>query len=203
MGWLFQRDPIDDPVAYLTDKFTYDGERHTLRVLAAARASNTVYMAIRSTEKATGGSYVFAAVILISNTKKDGFGYKDMDETMGPCECACPQRIIRLLTPIAELPNPGYAAAWRARVAAYHENRHRQRARRAALTLGAIVKLPQPARFADGATASEFRVSGFRGRAPIFESVDHPGFRCRLRAATLRAATIEQPASVANAGAGD
>jgi hypothetical protein len=203
MGWLFQRDPIDDPVGYLTDKFTYDGERHTLRVLAAAHLSNTVYMAVCSTEKQSGSSYVFAAVILISNTTKDGFGYKDMDESMGPCECACPQRIMRILTPIAELPNPGHAAAWRARVAAYHENRRRQRARRAALTEGTIVKLSQPARFPGGLALSEFRVAGFRGRTPIYESLDRLGFRCRLRAATIDAATIDAPSSVANSDAGD
>ena len=36
-------------------------------------------MAVKITEKITGNSYVLAAVILISNTRKNGFGYKDMD----------------------------------------------------------------------------------------------------------------------------
>ena len=72
-----------------------------LTTLAAARVCNTVYIAVQSTEKKSSSTFVFAAVILISNTKKHGFGYKDMDETIGPCQSDCPERIIRLLTPIS------------------------------------------------------------------------------------------------------
>jgi hypothetical protein len=110
MGWLYQNDPVEDPVAYLIDKYNCDGHTRTWLVLAAARVSNTVYMAIKSTDKASAAAYVFAPVILISNTKKHGFGYKDIYESVGPCQCDCPGRIMRLLTPIADLPNPGYAA---------------------------------------------------------------------------------------------
>jgi len=119
MGWLYKHDSVDDPVAYLTDQYNHDGEHRTYRVLTAARVANTVYMAVKITEKTTGNSYVLAAVILISNTRKHGFGYKDMDETVGPCERACPDRVMRLLSPIEDIPNPGYAAEWRARVAAH------------------------------------------------------------------------------------
>ena len=114
MGWLYQHDPIDNPVAYLTDHYDYDDERMTHRVPAAARVANTIYMAIKFTDKAAGKSWVSAAVILISNSQKHGFGYKDMCESMGPCECACPDRIMRLLSPVDELPHPGYAASARA-----------------------------------------------------------------------------------------
>lgn len=112
MGWLYKHDPIDDPVAYLTRHYNHDGERQTHQVLGAARVASTVYMAIESIDKTTGASYVFAAVILISNTQRHGFGYKDMDEGMGPCECACPGRIMRLLSPVEDIPNPRYAADW-------------------------------------------------------------------------------------------
>jgi hypothetical protein len=80
MGWLYQRDPIDDPLAYLKAKYNYDCETHTLQTLDGARVRNTIYLAVRSTDKKTGCSFVFAAVILISNTRKHGFGYKDMTE---------------------------------------------------------------------------------------------------------------------------
>jgi hypothetical protein len=33
----------------------------------------------------------------------------------------------------------------------------------------------------------------FRRRTPIFEALDRPGFHCRLKAATLAAATIAVP----------
>jgi hypothetical protein len=193
MGWLYQYDPVENPVAHLTAKCNYDNERRTLHVLAAARVANTVYMAIKSTDKATGESYVFAAVILISNTKKHGFGYKDMDESVGPCQCDCPDRIMRLLTPIADLPNSGHAADWRARVEARNNAKRQQRERRQSLRVASIVTLPAAACFRGGFTASRFRVAYFWGRTPVFEAGDPPTFRCRLSAAMLAAATIAAP----------
>lgn len=193
MGWIYQNDPVDDPVTYLIREFTCDGERRSLQVLDAARVGKTVYIAIKSTDKASGASYVFAAVILISNTIKDGFGFKDMDESMGPCECACPQRIMRLLTPIADLPNPGHAAEWRARVAARKAEQHRRQKLRHSLRVGSVVTMPTPIRFRGGAEASKFVVTRFRRKTPIFLSLDGPEFNCRLTAATLAVATITDP----------
>jgi hypothetical protein len=136
----------------------------------------------RATVKKTGRSFVFAAVILISNTKRYGFGYKDMTESMGPCEADCPDRIMRLLS------NPGYAADWRTRVAARKTARREQRDRLAALSRNWA-----PASFRGGITASSFRLAYFRRRTPVFEALDRPGFYCRLNAATLAAATIAVP----------
>jgi hypothetical protein len=193
MGWLYQNNPFADPVAELTARFTSDGHTRTWLVLAAARVANTVYMAVESADKATGESYVFAAVILISNTKKHGFGYKDMDESVGPYQCDCPERIMRLLTPIGDLPNPGYAADWRARVEARKNAKRQQRERRQSLRVGSIVTLPSAASFPGGWTASRFRIAHFRRRTPIFEALDPPGFLCRLTAAALATATIDVP----------
>jgi hypothetical protein len=190
MGWLYHRDPIDDPVAYLTDQFNHEGEHRMNRVLGAARVANTVYMAVGCTDKTTGKSFVLAAVVLISNTQKHGFGYKDMTETMGPCECACPDRIMRLLSPVTDIPNPGYAAEWRARVAAQKKAAAELRAKRASLRPGSIVTLERAVSFRDGTTASVFRMRFVRRQTPIFEPADRPGFLCRLSAASLAAATI-------------
>ena len=90
MGWLYRNEPIDDPLAYLKAKYNYDCETHTLQTLDGARVRNTVYLAVRSTVKKTGRSFVFAAVILISNTKKSGFGYKDQDEIHGAVRMRLP-----------------------------------------------------------------------------------------------------------------
>jgi hypothetical protein len=56
MGWLFQRDPVDDPVAHLRRKFTYEDDQYAQHPLDGGRADNTVYLAIRSTDKNTGRS---------------------------------------------------------------------------------------------------------------------------------------------------
>jgi hypothetical protein len=195
MGWLYQRDPVDDPVAHLMRKFTYEGDNHHLQPLDGARVGNTVYLAVRSTEKTSGRSFVFAAVILISNTRKHGFGYKDMEECMGPNQCDCPERIMRLLSPIADIPYPGHAAEWRARVAARRAEKRRQRDLRNTLRVGSTVALQTAVRFPGGATASTFCVSYFRRKTPIFVSLDGPEFYCRLTAATLAAATIAEPST--------
>jgi hypothetical protein len=192
MGWLYKHDPIDDPVADLTDHFKHDGEHRTQRVLAAARVANTVYMALKITEKTSGNSYVLAAIILISNTRKHGFGYKDMSECMGPYECDCPDRIMRLLSPIEDIPSPSYAAEWRARVAARKTANAALRTKRASLRPGSILTLEREVSFRDGTKATAFRMRFLRRKTPVFEPVDRPGFLCRLSAASIAAATITQ-----------
>jgi hypothetical protein len=193
MGCLVQPDPVDDPVAHLTAKYNYDCDTNTLQVLDGARAGNTVYLAIRATMKQTGDSYVFAAVIPICNTRKDGFGYKEQDEGMGPHQYDCPLRIMRRLSPISDLPSARYSPEWRAGVAAWHDENRKRRQKRNSLRVGHLVTVPNEVRFPGGITASRFRVAHFRRRTPIFEALDRPGYFCRLRAATLAAATVTEP----------
>ena len=54
---------------------------------------------------------VFGAVFITSTLMKDyfNFGYKDMDESMGPGDCDCPKSIIALLSETDNL----YALHWR------------------------------------------------------------------------------------------
>jgi hypothetical protein len=106
---------------------------------------------------------------------------------------------MRLLSPVADLPNPSYAADWRARVAAHKQASAELRRKRKSLLPGSIVTLPQSVSFRDGTTAAVFRVRCLRGRTPIFELLDRPGFACCLRAATLAAATIEPPDAASDA----
>jgi hypothetical protein len=174
-------------------KYNYDCDTHTLQSLDGARVGNTVYLAVKSTVKTTARSFVFAAVILISNTKKHGFGYKDQDEGMGPCQYACPRRIMRLLSPITDHPHPGHAADWRARVAAHNLKQRQQTELCRSLRVGSTVTFATPVRFPGGHVATQFLVARFRLKTPIFMSLDGPEFYCRLRASTLTAATITPP----------
>lgn len=124
MGWLFQNTPLrhETPADYITRQFTHENAARRLTVLATATVGQVIYVAVHEEQKDTGRACTFAAVILFKNNRRDGFGYKDMTEHMGPCECDCPDRIMRLLSPIEDLPNPSYAADWRARVATRRPN---------------------------------------------------------------------------------
>jgi hypothetical protein len=193
MGWLFQNTKLthETPVAYVTRHFTHESDTTTATVLAAAAVRGTIYAAIRNQDRTTGKAFVFCAVILFRNNAREGFGYKTMDESMGPCEADCPDRILRLLSPVADLPSSGSAADWRARVAARKAGRAQLRRRAAALSAGAVVRLPQPVTFrSSGVTADTFRCIGHWKRTPVFAPLDHPELRCRLRRATLAQATI-------------
>lgn len=153
----------------------------------------TIYAAVRNEDKTTGKTYVFCAVILFKNSERSGFGYKDMDESCGPCEIDCPDRILRLLSPVDELPNPGYAVEWRGRVAEKKVQDRRMRQSVGKLAPGDIIRLPHAVSFrASGVTADRFRFLDHYKRTSIFEPIEYPGLRCRLRRDTLAAATIER-----------
>jgi hypothetical protein len=188
MGWLYKQHPVTDPVAYLTGQYNHDGANRTYLLLGAARVSNTVYMAVKSTDKATGQSYVFAAVILISNTQKDGFGYKDMDESVGPC---LPQPHHAPALADRRYPQPGL----RRRLARPRRRaqEHRGGTAHEAQMPGAIVTLQNAVRFRDGKTATAFRMRFFQRKKPIFEPLDRPGYWCRLPARSLAGATVTPP----------
>jgi hypothetical protein len=100
---------------------------------------------------------------------------------------------MRLLSPVDDLPHPGYAADWRARVAARQQAAADLRKKRANLRLGSIVTLEHEVSFRDGTKAAVFRLCFVQRRTPIFEPVDRPGHWYRLRTANLAAATITPP----------
>ncbi len=78
---------------------------------------------------ADGDRSVTAVVCLVRYTPNDRegyvFGYKDMDESMGPVESECPEVILDLLTPT----DGAYALAWRARCRANAERRRKRSAK--------------------------------------------------------------------------
>lgn len=70
------------------------------------RMEKDVYEDIPESERIT-----WAVVFLTSTNAKDyyNFSYKDMDEACGPCECDCPESILKLLSPT----DNEYATEWR------------------------------------------------------------------------------------------
>lgn len=86
-------------------------------LLMSAMVGGTHYAAVRKTIFATETEpesvKVFAAITLtrVDNNDYYNFAYKDMDESMGPCEDKCPKAILDLLSPTEY----EYAKEWRKR----------------------------------------------------------------------------------------
>jgi hypothetical protein len=107
------------------------------------------------------GGEIFAIVCKIhwcpGSKSGEQFGYKDMEESMGPCEDDCPRSILDLLTPTEN----DHAQDWRRRCRARLERRSRK------IEDGDRIRLETPLKFVDGHTGSEFIVEK-RGRRLSF-----------------------------------
>ncbi|MCL6560684.1 MAG: hypothetical protein K6U74_18200, partial [Firmicutes bacterium] len=99
-----------------------------------------------------GNREVIAYVCLLHYTPSyiNNFGYKDMEESMGPYQYDCPERILRLLTPTEN----EYALKWREKC---WENIQKRKAR-PRLTEGAVIEFAEPISFADGWEEKVFQV---------------------------------------------
>ena len=81
---------------------------------------------------------------LLQSGRGDGWGYKDLDETAGPCAVDCP--LAYLAAPHAD--RDGWALQWRERVRAYHADRRAKPARVAGAWIqfgGRAYRLIEPA----------------------------------------------------------
>jgi len=161
MGWLFMSAagmlPHKTPKEYLDDRCTYlpDPERGRdkgLEVLKSTVRSNTYYAACRS-YGAAHTEQVIAIICLIkwhpAAADRMIFGYKDMDERMGPYSWECPASILDLLTPI----DHPHALEWRSKC--------RQNLALASRTKpgeGDTIILPEPINFSDGIAEKAFSV---------------------------------------------
>ena len=177
MGWLFMSRYAmgghETPKAYLDAQFTYErdlpeGGTSGLRILDSAIVGLTTYYAAAQVTRDGVGHEVFAIVCLVrwNARSKDGehFGYKDMEESMGPCEDDCPERILRLLTSS----DNESALQWRRRCLV----NLRLRARK--LTEGMRIRLAVPLHFTNGHEGTDFTVVKHR-RGIAFRPVDGSG----------------------------
>lgn len=110
MGWTFTYGkPWPSIKGELDSQLTFERNGATRRVLKSSMVGSTYYAAVEMIG-ADGKREVWAAVFLTSK-KRDEWGYKDMDESMGPVASNCPAGILALLTePVNES-----AKAWRDR----------------------------------------------------------------------------------------
>lgn len=132
------------------DAYFMEGlNRGFYQVLKSSMVGSTYYAAVKALKKCNpdGDGYldippeeqsVFAVIFLTSTDKKSAFdfGYKDMDETVGPYKYDCPRAILNLLSPT----DNAYALEWR-RVCQEHWKRRRVVAR---LPANAKIKVEMP-----------------------------------------------------------
>ena len=119
MGWTYQHVLVNDwrkksPTMKerkeIIDKMWNDNDGKTA-VLKSSMIGSTYYAAINDNRDGN----VFAVIYLTAGADRSdpyfNFGYKDMDETMGPGYCDCPKSILDLLTPTES----EWANEWRKR----------------------------------------------------------------------------------------
>ena len=179
MGWLYMTslEGHSGPRQYLDAQFTYERLETTLRVLRSALVGMRVYYAaVERFGVVTGERQVWALICLVRYNPRDRegyvFGYKDMDESMGPNECDCPEKILDLLTPT----DREYAQQWRARC---RENAAIRRAKAAKPSprAGQIIVFDQPLAFADGRSFERLEVIAHprSNRLKLFRAPDSGG----------------------------
>ena len=156
MGWLFMSSlgQYATPKAYLDAQYSFETDEGTSEILASALVNRrTYYAACRQRNHETGKAETFALVCLVKYNPRDReglvFGYKDMSETMGPCEAEYPAKILDLLGSTTS----ANALDWRARC---HAALARQG--RTAPKNGDTIIFSQTIRFTDGSEARRFIV---------------------------------------------
>jgi hypothetical protein len=160
MGWSYMTslNGHKTPRQYLDAQLTYETSQLTAKVLASALCNLRVYYAaVEHIAKETQKRDVFAAVCLVRYNPRDKegyiFGYKDMNEDMGPCEEGCPGKILDLLTPTDQK----NAIDWRARCRNNIAIRNQIRAKPSPRP-GQTIIFADPLKFSDGATLKTFLV---------------------------------------------
>jgi hypothetical protein len=144
MGWTFLHKEKKQKLAdFFKQEFTYVTKG--CEILDVASHLNVAYIALQlPTHEVT------ALVVLLRHvpTEYYNFGYKDMDETQGPNESNCPERILKLLTPTTS----EYALAWRKRC---YDNLSK---RKNAAKVGDTIHLTESLTFTDGHKGDTFKI---------------------------------------------
>ncbi len=160
MGWLYMTslDGHATPRAYLDHQFTYERSSHRSRVLRSSLVgTRTYYAAVEHIKLETVEREVFALICLLRykphDRDGDVFGYKDLEESMGPCECDCPEALLDLLTPTTSQNALQWRQNCRARAAA-----RRAIAAKPSPRPGQTIIFDQPLYIANGVSVSEMQV---------------------------------------------
>lgn len=160
MGWFYQHRGKGTSIKeFFETEFNFENEKKSSKVLDCKTVKlRTAYIALEHTVKATGDRKVFAIACMLDYQPLDAynFGYKPVDEDMGPTADECPESILRLLTPTNLLytgQSKTWAESWRGRCW------DRINARKNfPLTKGKKFRTTEPVKFTTGHEYNEFVV---------------------------------------------
>lgn len=128
MGWLIYS-RFDSPCTHAQERAeieklcTFESENRVGKPVQLSKVNSVWYAAVKVLPKVgkqldhteflpdSDGGYTFAAIFLTTRSAGE-WGYKDMDETMGPNESKAPRTLLRKLSPLVD--RDSYAAKWRA-----------------------------------------------------------------------------------------
>jgi hypothetical protein len=208
MGWYYQSirgRSTADKDAFLSSEIEQIADKpgkSAITVLKSTFVGTTWYAAVQITPE-DEPRYTVAFVYLTAIGSDGNFGYKPMDESMGPNEDSCPLSIMKLLTPLEQVPGTHeYAIEWRRRVEEHHRRTKALRSNARRMTPGTIISFETPVKLTDGMTYRRFiahRIVRRNRQILAFEPIDADGRRahyyCRLNRRCLSCAAIEPPSA--------
>ena len=110
MSWESRKNPVDDPIAEFKGMVEVRLDTTLVEVTDVECVNSVAYMAVRVNDDPP---YVTAVMIPFYNDKERGFGYRIMGEEEEPVYCECPDRIMKQLSPVKDLPDPKSCRNWR------------------------------------------------------------------------------------------
>ena len=157
MGWTEQYETPKNIEEFFESQVRTQSPLIEVRILTTAKIGWTeAYAAVEIIDKATQERTVYALTYMIQYHSNGHFSYKDMSEHCGPTICSCPEKILKLLTPLKQdgKNTNEWAQAWRDKCWAQIERRKKGRG----LKVGTIVKFKEPIHFSNGYTRQELTV---------------------------------------------
>jgi hypothetical protein len=178
MGWLSMQSlgGHAGPREYLDNQFAHEDDQLRSRVLRSSICRRVYYAAVEHVRPPDGEREVWACVCLTryNPNARDGyiFGYKDMEESMGPYYYDCPAVILDLLTPT----DNENSLSWRAKCREAAAQR-RTVAAKPKPRPGQVIVFEPPVEFAGGAMFERMEVVAhpWRKRSILFRAPGRPG----------------------------
>jgi hypothetical protein len=131
MGWLYTSGITRSELIARRTK-PWENQGLSARCLEHTCVGNVLWTVWEHTKD--GKAERFIGCDLLAGHNGSGWGYKDMEESMGPCYYSCPLKYLDLVPE----PDSPYAKEWRTKVREYHARRARARALKVGETVALV-----------------------------------------------------------------